>query len=55
LKGSPAKAFFTEEVDSGETKTAGSYTGRRFERMFLLAKERMVAVHPMTQMLEEEE
>ena len=29
-------------------------TGRRFERMFLLARERNVAVHPMTQMLEEE-
>jgi len=28
-------------------------TGRRFERMFLLARERMVAIQPMTQILEE--
>ena len=28
-------------------------TGRRLERMWLLARERMVAIHPMTQMLEE--
>jgi len=28
-------------------------TGRRFERMWLLARERMIAIHPMTQMLEE--
>jgi len=28
-------------------------TGRRFERMSLLARERMIAIHPMTQMLEE--
>jgi nitroreductase len=27
--------------------------GRRFERMWLLARERMIAIHPMTQMLEE--
>ena len=29
-------------------------TGRRFERMWLLARERMIAIHPMTQMLEEQ-
>lgn len=28
-------------------------TGRRFERMWLLARERNIAIHPMTQMLEE--
>jgi hypothetical protein len=28
-------------------------TGRRFQRMALLARERMIAIHPMTQMLEE--
>ena len=28
-------------------------TGRRFERMFLLARERNIAIHPMTQMIEE--
>jgi len=28
-------------------------TGRRFQRMVLLARERMIAIHPMTQMLEE--
>jgi hypothetical protein len=30
-------------------------TGRRFERMALLARERGIAIHPMTQMLEEPE
>jgi hypothetical protein len=29
-------------------------TGRRFERMALMAREKGVAIHPMTQMLEEE-
>ena len=29
-------------------------TGRRFERMALLARERNIAIHPMTQILEEE-
>ena len=29
-------------------------TGRRFERMALLARERNIAIHPMTQYLEEE-
>jgi hypothetical protein len=28
-------------------------TGRRFERMWLLARERMIAIQPMSQMLEE--
>jgi hypothetical protein len=28
-------------------------TGRKFQRMFLKVRERMIAVHPMTQMLEE--
>jgi hypothetical protein len=30
-------------------------TGRKFERMALLAREHMIAVHPMTQFLEEKE
>jgi len=30
-------------------------TGRRFERMALLARERGIALHPMTQVLEESE
>ncbi len=29
-------------------------TGRKFERMFLLARDSKIAIHPMTQMLEEE-
>jgi hypothetical protein len=29
-------------------------TGRNFEKMFLLARDLKIAVHPMTQMLEEE-
>jgi len=29
-------------------------TGRRFERMALLAREHNIAIHPMTQYLEEE-
>jgi hypothetical protein len=39
---------------SGETVADLIETGRRFERMFLLARELKIAIHPMTQMLEEE-
>jgi hypothetical protein len=38
----------------GETVADLIDTGRRFERIFLLCRERGIGIHPMTQMLEEE-
>ncbi|TAL36602.1 MAG: hypothetical protein EPN93_07190 [Spirochaetes bacterium] len=40
-------------VSSGASIAELIETGRRFQRMLLRARERMVAVHPMTQILEE--
>jgi hypothetical protein len=41
-------------VMSGETSVAGLIeTGRKFQRMWLKLRERGVAIHPMTQILEE--
>jgi hypothetical protein len=41
-------------TSTGESVAHLIDTGRRFERMALMARERGVAVHPMTQILEEE-
>ncbi|MBF0117608.1 MAG: hypothetical protein HQK79_02140 [Desulfobacterales bacterium] len=41
-------------TSDGETVTDLINTGRRFERMALIARERMIAIHPMTQYLEED-
>lgn len=41
-------------TSEGRTITDLIETGRRFERMALLARERNIAIHPMTQYLEEE-
>jgi hypothetical protein len=41
-------------TSEGRTMTDLIETGRRFERMALLARERNIAIHPMTQYLEEE-
>jgi hypothetical protein len=38
----------------GETATDLIDTGRRFERMALLAREHRIGIHPMTQILEEQ-
>jgi nitroreductase len=39
----------------GDTVADYIDTGRRFEKMALVARERMIGIHPMTQFLEEEE
>ncbi len=38
----------------GDTVTDLIETGRRFQRMALRAREKMIAIHPMTQTLEED-
>jgi hypothetical protein len=41
-------------TSAGSTPADIVDAGRRFERMFLLARERRIAIHPMTQILEED-
>ena len=41
-------------TSNGESVADLIETGRTFERMALMARERKVAIHPMTQILEEE-
>jgi hypothetical protein len=41
-------------TSAGSTPADIVDAGRRFEQMFLLARERRIAIHPMTQMLEED-
>ena len=41
-------------TSEGQTVADLIETGRKFERMALLARERKIAIHPMTQFIEEE-
>lgn len=41
-------------TSKGKTVADLIETGRRFERMVLMARERMIAIHPMTQYIEEQ-
>lgn len=56
-RGHPLKEETTsrEAIITSEGKEVSDLidTGRRFERMVLMARERKVAVHPMTQYIEE--
>jgi len=43
-------------ISSDDSSVAGLLeTGRLFQRMFLRSRDKMIAIHPMTQMLEEEQ